>query len=521
MNGPGRSFSLGPVPRLSRREILAAATVAAAVPSAIVAATQRTPSLADFGGVGNGIADNYEAFRRALAAIGPSGTLYIPPGNFKLHDDHASRGAPPLTLIDGQKLLGEPGRSILSVSRRKLSAFYGLAIAGGGIRIEGIEFRCDSARAGWTAAVAITGNSRDTIFRQTAFVGQGGRSGHYGVLPIGADLDHFTMEQCRFQRLDFGFLRQTSDTANYQYLSFIDCTGADCTEVIEINAPGLLFVETRAGSPALHRIADPDGGVVAATTALKSGQLIRCEAFPPGTRVTGTDRSGQVILSNAATLSSRPGKPFRLSAGGASHGRISNLRVREIGQWAVGLANCDDWDIDVAGENIGLELVHIEDASRSIRIRVSGSNTNLQPGVVGSPNAENGMVQISTGSSDIRVQFDSVDLSRSRSANPVGLCVYPGGIMGTTGREIAPKGIQIAGKIICGGKARAVVAFESELMFDNLAVVSSSPSNVVTPRMRLAGCRVSGTIRTDTPRQSLIQQEANSPSGKIQFVAAQ
>ena len=30
-----------------------------------------------------------------------------------------------------------------------------------------------------STAGTITGNSRDTIFRQTAFVGQGGRSGHY------------------------------------------------------------------------------------------------------------------------------------------------------------------------------------------------------------------------------------------------------------------------------------------------------------------------------------------------------
>ncbi len=508
------------LPRLSRREILAATGVLAAMPSNIVAGAQQTPSLTDFGGVGDGVADNFEALKRALAAIGASGTLYIPPGNFKLHDDNAAAGAPPLTLVDGQKLLGQPGRSILTFSRRKLSAFYGLGIAGDGILIEGLEFRCLSARPGWTAAVGITGDARNTTFRRTSFVGQGGRSGYYGVLPIGADLDHFTMEQCHFQSLDFGFLRQTSDTASYRYLAFLDCTGTDCTEVIEINAPGLLLAETRVGSATLQKITDPDGGAIPAT-ALKKGQPIRSDAFPAGTTVAGTDRSGQPIFSSAATSSSRPGKPVRLSSGSASHGRISNLRVRNIGQWAVGLANCDDWDIDVTGDMIGHELVHIEDASRNIRIKVSGTNTNLQRGVVGSPDAENGMVQISSGCSDIRVEFASVDLRRTTSANPVGLCVYPGGIMGTTGREVAPKGIRVAGRIICGSRGRAVVAFESELMFDDLSVVVTSALDALVPRMRLAGCRISGTVRTNIPQQSLVLQESNRPVGAIQVVAAE
>ena len=508
------------LPPLSRRQVLAVTGLMATLPSSIVAGAQDVPRLTDFGGVGDGIADNFHALQRALTAIGPSGTLYVPPGNFKLLDDNAAAGARPLTLTDGQQLLGQPGRSILTLSRRKLAAFYGLAVAGDGILIEGLEFRCASARPGWTAAIAITGNSRNTTFRRTAFIGQGGRSGHYGVLPIGADLDHFTMEQCRFQSLDFGFLRQTSDTANYRDMNFLDCTGVDCTEVIEINAPGLLFVETRAGSPALEKIADPDGGAIPAT-ALKKGQPIRCEAFPPGTIVTGIDRSGQPLLNNAARSSSRPGKPFRLSAGSASQGRIANLTVRNIGQWAVGMANCDDWDIEVTGDTVGYELVHIEDASRNIRLKVSGTNTNLQRGVVGSPAAENGMVQISSGCSDIRVEFVSVDLRQTSSANPVGLCVYPGGIMGTTGREVAPTGIRVAGRIICGSRGRAVVAFESELMFDNLAVITSSPLDALVPRMRLAGCRISGTVRTNMPRQSLILQEANSPNGRVQFVAGE
>lgn len=520
MKEPIRSFSPRQSAKFSRREVLVATTLAAAVPSSFAAEVQETPSLTDFGGVGDGITDNFEAFRRALFAIGPSGILYIPPGNFKLYDERSFQGAQPLTMIDGQRLLGESGRSILSFSRRKLSAFYGLAIAGDGIWIEGLELRCESALPGWTAAIAITGNSRNTTIHQTAFVGQGGRSGHYGVLPIGVDLEHFNMEQCHFQGLDFGFFRQTSDIASYRYLNFIDCTGVDCTEVIEINAPGLLFVETKAGSPMLHRITDPDGGVIAATT-LKRGQPVRCEAFPAETRVAGMDRSGQLILSNAAIRSSRPGEAFRLSAGGATHGRISNLVVRDIGQWAVGMANCDDWDVDVAGENIGHELVHIEDASRNIRIKVSGADTNLQRGVVGSPGAENGMVQISSGSRNIRVQFDSVDLSHSNSADPVGICVYAAGIMGTTGRTVAPTGIQIAGTIICGARSRAVVAFDSEVTFDDLTLIASLPSDSVVPKMRLAGCKISGTVRTNRPGQWLIQQEANRPIGKIQIVAVQ
>jgi len=497
--------------------MLTASTFAVAVPLGFAAQRRETPSLTDFGGVGDGVTDNADALRRALAAIGPSGVLYIPPGNFKFYDDPFARGAQPLTLIDGQRLVGQRGRSILSFSRRKLSAFYGLALAGNDIRIEDVEFRCDSALPGWTSALAITGPSRNTTIYRSAFVGLGGRSGHFGVLPIGVDLEHFTMEQCHFQGLDFGFFRQTSDTADYQYLNFIDCTGADCTEVIEINAPGLLFVETKAGSPVLGRIADSEGAAATAV-ALKAGQTVRCEAFPAGTTVTGVDRSGQLRLSNPAISSSSPGKPFRLSAGRASHGRISNLVAREIGQWAVGLANCEHWDISVSGQNIGYELVHIEDSSRNIRVIVSGSDTNLSRGVVGSPSAENGMVQISSGSSNIRVEFDSVDLGRFTSPNPVGICVQAAGIMGTTGREVAPTGIQIAGTIICGKTSRAVVAFESELTFDDLRLIASSPPDVAVPKMRLAGCRISGTVRTNTPRPYLIQQEANSPIGEVRLL---
>lgn len=520
MNGFALSFYGNPSQRVPRRRFLKATGIIVATPPTSALASHDAPSLADFGGVGDGVADNYAAIRRALSEIGPSGRLYIPPGHFKLYDDRAFQGEPPLILTDGQVVFGDPERSVLSVSRRNLSAFYGLGIAGEAVRVEGLEFRCASTRPGWTAGIAITDDSRDVTLRQVAFVGQGGRSGHYGVLPTGADLTHFTMESCHFQGLDFGFLRGTSDTAVYRYLNFINCVGIDCTEVIEINAPGLLFVETRVDSAVIDRITDSNGNLVK-TTGLKAGQSIRCEAFPTGTRVAGKDTSGRLMLSAPSLLTSLPDKPLRLSSGGATHGRITNLRVRDIGQWAVGMANCDDWDIDVTGENIGYELVHIEDASRNIRVRVSGSNTNIKPGVVGSPKADNGMVQILTGVHNVQVQFDSVDLRRSDLPHPVGICVQPGGIMGTTGQEIGPTAIRIGGKLICDDRARAVVAFESELIFDDLTVITSPNSNVDRPRMRLAGCRVSGTVRTNVQRDFLIEQEANHPIGTIQFVAVE
>lgn len=504
--------------KISRRELLMASTAIALLPS-ITTAAPNSSNLIDHGGVGDGVTDNSEAFRRALTAIGPSGTLYVPPGNFRLYDDPFSNGAEPLRLIDGQELVGEAGRSVVSLSRRRMSAFYGLAIAGNNVRIRGLEFRCSSTHPGWTAALAITRSCYGTSIHDTAFVGEGGRSGHYGVLPIGADLEEFSMERCQFRGLDFGFLRQTSDTSTYRYLNFVDCTADDCTEVIEINAPGLLLIETTAGAVEVERFADSDNRPLA-TTTLKVGQTIRCDAFPSGTTITSIGRSGKVTLSNPAILSSPLGQQFRLSAGGASHGRISNLVARRIGQWAVGMSNCDDWDIDVVGENIGYELVHIEDASRNIRINVAGSNTNLQRGVVGSPEAENGMVQISSGSRDIYVRFNALDLRDTRSPNPVALCVFAGGIMGTTGRRVAPKGIRVAGKVVCGDRSRAVVAFESELAFDDFEVVASPTEISAAAKMRLAGCSVSGRVRTNLTTPQLIMQESNNPRGRIQFLPA-
>lgn len=502
---------------VSRRAFVGATLATTFALGKAKAFTPSIASLTEFGGIGDDLTDNAEALRRALAGVGPNGALFVPPGNFRVFDDSFAKGGAPLALPVGITIIGEPGRSILRFTRRNLQSFYGLAILSDGITLRGLDLRCESLLDGWTAAVAITANSRNLKMQQVRFVGVGRRTGHYGILPIGADIENLAVEHCHFERLDFGFSRQTSDTSDCRNLSFTDCTGVDCTEVIEVNAPGLLLVETSAGSSVVRQIFDADGGKIA-PSRLKMGQVVRCSAFPAGTRVAGVTATGLLQLSESARFTTRPDKPARLSAGSASHGKIDNLSVSNIGQWAVGLAHCDDWDISVNGINVGYELVHIEDGSRHILVKVEGANCNMKPGVVGSPGAENGMVHISTGSQDVAVIFDNVDLRRSAGPKAVGLCVQPGGLMGTTGREIAPTGIRVSGKIISCETSMVAVAFESELRFEGLQIVTPEQAGRSKPQMRLAGCKVGGTVRMSDSDQLLVQPESNRPKGVIRVL---
>src|SRR5690606_37843991 len=132
---------------------------------------------------------------------------------------------------------------------------------------------------------------------------------------------------------------------------FEDCVGEDCTEVIEINAPGLGFIEARAGSDIIEHLLDENGKLLE-IGRLRVGQEVRSEAFPAGTVVVSHEPGGQARLSQPARVSSPRGQLTRISSGGASGGVIRNLVARNIGQWAVGFANCDNWDVDVQGEEI-------------------------------------------------------------------------------------------------------------------------------------------------------------------------
>jgi hypothetical protein len=109
MNRPVRPLFPDLLPQISRRQVLAATGLLATVPSSIASGAPDIPRLTDFGGIGDGIADNFHALQRALTAIGPSGTLYVPPGNFKLLDDNAAAGRAAVDPDRRTKALGSAG----------------------------------------------------------------------------------------------------------------------------------------------------------------------------------------------------------------------------------------------------------------------------------------------------------------------------------------------------------------------------------------------------------------------------
>lgn len=471
-----------------------------------------TASLTDFGGVGDGETDNADALKRAFSAIGPSGRLTIPKGRFLIRD--TTLGSAPLVVPAKASIIGDGKDSILEFRREKIPALYGLTVAGDGIHLANLSLAVDTGGSGWTAAIGITRPIRDLWLDNVRFVGRGGRTGHIGILPLGVDLDNLRVTECHFERLDFGFTRQTSDTSIHRGLVFSDCSAFDCTEVLEFNSPGLLMIETTVGSREVSRVLDANGQDMD-TRAVRLGQAIRSDAFPSGTIFVGRTPAGGLLANNAALRTTSPGYPARLSTGASIGGKVSNLRAVEIGQWAVGLANCADWDIEVYGREIGYELVHVEDGSSDIHIRTGGERCNLKPGVVGSPQAINGMVHVSTGSHDIVVDFATADLTKNPRDHPVALCVQAGGLMGTTGREIAPSRITVGGTVMLQAGGKGVVAFDSDLRFADLFLIGTDTDVLTAPMLRLPGCSISGSVKVHNGGDRLIQLEANRFRGAI------
>lgn len=489
--------------RLSRRSVVTGAAGLAMLPSPAlrVHAQARTPlNLTDFGAKGDGRTDCAPAFARALTAADMGGwRLHVPAGRFLISDRTLAASGAELTLPEGFALEGAGRyRATLIFSRNVSPSFYGLAISRPRVRVSDIAIETDTAGSGWTAAIAITGPAEDVHIERVAFRGVGTRTGHIGIFPIAADIDRLTVDDCSFDRLDFGFVRQTTDTSDHRNLAFLDCVAEDCTEVFEFNAPGLMFAATRRGSTVIEELTDQDGAIIN-PSGLRPGQLLRSAAFPRETRIVEIGRDGRVVTNRAAAITTSSESRARLSAGFSERGIVRNLRCRNIAQWAVGLAHCHSWDIEAQGENVAYELVHIEDGSSAIRVTASGVLCNTARGVVGSPTADNGMVHVSTGSRNVHVRFALADLTSNRGGSPNALCIQAGGPMGTTGLEVDPRGIQVSGRVLLRTGCSAVIAYRSDIHFNGLELVNPNPDARASPMMQLFGCRWSGTVAVHNP----------------------
>lgn len=490
-----------PRPALSRRQFAAMIGSGLALPAAGCRAQPagRPINLREMGAVGDGSRDDGPAFARALAAAQERGVpLLVPAGTFLITDRAIHAGAR-FVALSGMTVFGEGAASVLKFRRALSPSFYGIAVEGRGIGFRDLTFEVDRAGGGyWVAAVAVTAYAADLAFDRVAFRGAGTREGLYGMLPINADIDGLVMRSCHFQGLDFGFAKQTSDVSTQTGITIEDCTGIDCTEVLEFNSPGLFRGHVSANSPIVSDVAEDTTDGPFDTAKLRPGMPVRSIYFPSGTQVAAIEAGRRIRLSRSALRTSPRGDKARLSAGGCRGGVIRNLRVRHIHQWAVGFSNCEDWQVDIRGEDVAYELVHVEDGSRRLDIVAGGVRCNLRTGVVGSPRAENGMVNVSTGSSDITVRFADADLRQSAGGSPIALAVQAGGPMGTTGLEVPPAGVRVTGRVLMSAGCQAVVAYDADLTIADLELVND-PRSRASPMMTLSGSNWRGTLRVRHP----------------------
>lgn len=457
-----------------------------------IAAPTGALDVSKMGCVGDGRTDNGAAFSRAMReAATRKLTLYVPPGIFLIEDRFVAGGGAGHAMTRDMRIHGSGAESVLRFVRRDARSFYGLAIEQDGARLSDLVIEVDRAGTGWAAGVAVTKPVRDIGFTRVIFRGRGGRAGLYGIMPLDADIDGCSIASCRFEGLDFGYAKQSTDVSIQSRFMITDCIAENCTEGLEFNSPGLFFGRVIAGSPVIAELSE-EGGAPFAAGRLRVGQPVRGIAFPDGAKIVSIDDPRRITLDRPAL---RNVPLTRLSAGGCRDGVIRNFRARDIGQWALGFSNCENWAVEAYGEDIAYELVHVEDGSRNFRIRAGGERCNLKPGVVGSAGASNGLVHISTGSRDMSVFLDKVDLRRSGRGNPHALCLQAGGPMGTTGEERDPVGITVSGHVIIGRGTHAIIAYNSELFFDNFVLEQADASVRQQPLMKLFGGKWSGRIR--------------------------
>lgn len=439
------------------------------------------------------------AFGRCLAlARARKQSIFVPRGVFRISDRAVFDGAGENLLEAHIEIFGEGAESVLHFYNERFPSMYGLAIGGEGVAVRDLTLSVANTGTGWTAAACVTGDTVDLTIDSVRFVGVGNSGRKFALMSNQADISGLTIRNCTFEQLDYALFRETGDPAVHSGFVIADCTLRDCLVGFEMNAPGLILATPREGSKILSNLKTIDGQPYPADR-LRVGRELRSPVLASGTVVAAVLDKSAIELSRPP-LPTANGSVQRVSAGRCSNGRIERLRCSRIGQWAVGLANCDHWVIDVQGEDVGLELVHIEDATRHVAVTVKGRRTNLEPGVVGSPSAPNGMVNIITGSHDISVHFDNVDLGADLLPARNAVCILAGGPMGTTGAEVAPHGITLSGTLFLGSNDRAVAAYNASLMFDALTVLDSRADAARKPLMVLNGCSWKGKLRLATVR---------------------
>lgn len=388
-------------------------------------------------------------------------SLHLPEGVTLLTDDWILRSGEPFIPAENATISGSGPSSILRIRRVAHPSFGGLSISNAGVTFRDLTLEIDVNGGAWCAAVALTGRAANLRFERVVFRGVGSRTGAIGVTCFFADFDGIDFKDCHFENLDFGFVKAGHDPSAQRDISATGCTATRCTEVFEFNSPGLLDGEVVRG----RRLVS---GIATGTGRLRVGMGITSPALPPGTAVASIESASVITVTNPATR----GGIRRFSLGEIRGIDVRGLRVSHLTQWAVGLANCHDFNVEVYGEDCDLDLLHIEDHSSNGRAIVGGARCNLKRGQVGAPEGLNAAVLVITGSHNIRIDLDDLDLTQNPGGMPNG--VYIGnGVAGTTNTDDACRNIVVGGRLRARPGCVPVIAQHTEVVLDGLVVVSN------------------------------------------------
>lgn len=180
---------------------------------------------------------------------------------------------------------------------------------------------------------------------------------------------------------------------------------------------------------------------------------------------------------------------------------------------------CSGWDVRVSGRDNARELIHIEDGANRLLVEARGSRCNLESGVVGSPEADNGFVQVIGGAFDIELTLD-VDLTAAAIGSPNGVVVQAGGPRVSDGSDLAPSNVRIGGVMRLAGPARAVVAYDTRLVFDELTIISPEGGSEA-PIFAMSGCRWDGQVILRNPAVVLWVDPRNTAYGSWDVITVE
>lgn len=402
-------------------------------------------------------ADQGNNIGRLLAA---GRSLLLPAGVTVLTDQWILQTGQEFAPAENSTIAGSGPSSVLRLRRVAHPSFAGLSIRNSGVTFRDMTLEIDVNGGSWCAGVALSGEASNLRFERVVFRGVGDRGGAYGVTCLFHNFSQVHFEECHFENLDFGFVKAMHDPSVQRDITAQNCTAFSCTEVFEFNSPGIFDGYFRAGGRTVS-------GITTGTAYLRPGMRISSPALPIGTYIISIDSSANITVSNAALKSGSR----RVSVGEIRGVVVRGLRVRGLSQWALGLANTHDFDVEVYGEDCDLDLVHIEDHSSNGRARVGGRRCNLKTGQVGSALADNAAVLVIAGSHDIRIEMNDFDLTQNEGGMPNGVCVQKG-IAGTTNTSDACTNIVIGGRLRAGPGCVPVVAQEVEVRLDDLVIAA-------------------------------------------------